>query len=68
VFGGAKVVFQFLGGPLEKFVSKIKNPEKETKEAEAGEDDPTEKEVKKESVMMTRREVNMLIRRSLRTV
>ena len=67
VFGGAKIVFQFLGKPLEKFVSKIKNPEKETKEAEAGKDDPTEKEVKKESVVMTKRALSLLISRELRT-
>jgi len=41
LFGGAKKVFKFLGSPLEKFVSKIKNPEKEEKEAEKGIDDPT---------------------------
>tara|TARA_A100001011_G_scaffold245813_1_gene253817 strand:- start:152 stop:1885 length:1734 start_codon:yes stop_codon:yes gene_type:complete len=42
VYGGSKILFQFLGGPLEKFVSKIKDPEEEVEEAEAGEDDPTE--------------------------
>ena len=44
IFGGAKLVFQFLGKPLEKFVGQIKNPEAEAKEAEKGEDDPTVKE------------------------
>ena len=53
VFGGAKVVFQFLGEPLAKFVDKIKNPKKEEEEAMAGEDDPTEgggKDKKEESI------------------
>lgn len=42
LYGGSKVVFGFLGGPIEKFLSKIKNPEEEAEEAEEGEDDPTE--------------------------
>ena len=68
-FGGAKIVFKFLGGPLEKFVNKIKNPEKETKEAEAGKDDPTEKEVKKEStVILTRSQLRSIVNRSINTV
>ena len=53
VFGGAKVVFQFLGEPLAKFVDKIKNPKEEEEEAMAGEDDPTEgggKSKKEESI------------------
>ena len=51
VFGGSKVVFKFLGAPLEKFVNKIKDLEEETREAEAGLDDPTDNNVKiKESV------------------
>jgi len=53
VFGGAKVVFQFLGEPLAKFVDQIKNPKEEEEEAMAGEDDPTEgggKEKKEESI------------------
>ena len=51
VFGGSKVVFKFLGAPLEKFVNKIKDLEEETREAEAGLDDPTDNNIKiKESV------------------
>ncbi len=42
LYGGSKVVFGFLGGPIEKFLSKIKNPKEEAEEAEEGEDDPTE--------------------------
>ena len=49
LYGGTKVVFQFLGGPLGEFVSKIKNPEEEAEEAERGEDDPTEGGKKNES-------------------
>ena len=60
VFGGAKVVFKFLGGPLEKFVSKIKNPDQETKEAEAGEDDPTEKSGKDKKEESIRRSGSVL--------
>ena len=53
IFGGAKVVFQFLGEPLAQFVDKIKNPKEEEEEAMAGEDDPTEgggKDKKEESI------------------
>ena len=53
VFGGAKIVFQFLGEPLAKFVDQIKNPKEEEEEAMAGEDDPTEgggKDKKEESI------------------
>tara|TARA_A200000159_G_scaffold163460_1_gene189779 strand:- start:11634 stop:13877 length:2244 start_codon:yes stop_codon:yes gene_type:complete len=67
VFGGAKVVFKFLGGPLEKFVSKIKNPKEETREAEAGEDDPTDS-TKNESVILTRDQIRSIIGRSLNTI
>lgn len=68
VFGGSKVVFKFLGAPLEKFVNKIKDLEEETREAEAGLDDPTDNNTKiKESVRnnnvlkITRQQLNAII-------
>ena len=42
-----KLVSKLFGGTLGKFVDKIKNPEEEAKEAEKGEDDPTDENTKK---------------------
>ena len=54
IFGGIKVVWSVVAGPIKSFVKKIENPEEEKKEAEAGKNDPTVKEsltrVLKESI------------------
>ncbi len=68
VFGGAKLVFEFLGGPLKKFVAMMKgdvDPKEEAAEAASGEDDPTEKN---ESVNMEMNEKKLreLIREALK--
>lgn len=42
MYGGVKFIGNILGKAAEPFISKIKNPEKEMEEMEAGEDDPTE--------------------------
>jgi len=68
VFGGAKLVFEFLGGPLKKFVAMMKgdvDPKEEAAEAASGEDDPTEKNegVNKE---MNEKKLRELIREALK--
>lgn len=80
VFGGAKVVFQFLGEPLAKFVDQIKNPEEEEKEAMAGEDDPTDgggkdKDKKEEAILrngkllaMSEAQLRFVVREALTSV
>ena len=40
-----KLVWNVVADPIKRFVGKIENPEEEKKEAEAGKDDPTVKEV-----------------------
>jgi len=41
-FGGIKYVLKVAGEPMSRFVGQIKNAKEEAKEAEKGEDDPTE--------------------------
>ena len=50
-FKGIKYVFKVIGGPLSKFVGQIKNQKEETKEAEAGKEDPTDPETQKETYL-----------------
>ena len=49
LFGGVKYVLKVAGEPMSRFVGQIKNAKEEAKEAEAGEDDPTDDKSKKEA-------------------
>ncbi len=48
-FGGIKYVLKVAGEPMSRFVGQIKNSKEEAKEAEEGEDDPTDEKTKKEA-------------------
>lgn len=52
-YGGIKLISDLFGDTLGAFVKKIENPEEEAKEAEAGQNDPTEGGAKTEALIRT---------------